>query len=1070
MLGLVLGAIRRRRAQAVLLFLLAAVAATGAAAAPSYIVASTQALAESAVSYAIPGERVVSADGRLPFDADPSGGLGAFTNQVRAAMTLPGFESVADLRISGKVGEANTTLVYREDACPHLLLEGACPAATGEVAVNAALVAAAGLSVGQKVPLQIEGVTLPPSGLRVVGVFRARAPFEPYWGRSSGTRDAPVAGERLAEGGMLTPLSTFSAMTAKAVNTITPRANASLDLIATPASVRQTDPQLLALAFEQGATKLAGSDIAAKSGLRALADRIWLDQQLVFFAVPVGAVQLMALCWFALFLAVRQTADERRLDIAKLKLHGVRRRDMWVLVAGQSALPLIAGGLAGFSLGRSLVPLAVGEVTGVVLQAQVLYAAIAAAGLAVAGAVVAALLAERRMLSESVVDLGRRVPARRLGWRTGVLDVTVFTFALAAAYEVRARSADVAQVRGLSLAAPMLVALAVGLVAARLIPFVASSAAQGLLRARRLGSWLAAVHLARRSGRSRVLALLTLAVAVFCCAVLSWDVSNRAQEHRALFEVGADRVLTVAGTDRTQLLTAVRAADPSGRYAMAAVQTFGTVPVLALDTRRLPAVVPWQPGYGGPDWTEVAAALRPDAPSPLTVTDPGLRLDVTWRPLAPDVAAEPEPGSGPIGDPGDGGGSGGPPTQPARPRKPAPTLPTAVVAGFVGTDGVSSLAAFGPLTAGRHSYIANAPGCTETTPCRLVSLALGRAQVAVKPGSPPAYAPGTGSTLQLHALEQTGATVAGATVAGPTVLADLTRWRNDVRAGAWLPELSTTRDGLTLVVSIRDLPGGTVIAPDVYPAAVFSLDAPTPLPAWAAGELPPIGDIGDSRAAAFGGAVTPVRLAGRSAVLPRLGRGLIVDLEYADRLLPGEPTIGVLQVWLAKDTPRDVLDQLAARGLTVVSVDSIADRLGRLAAQGPPVALRFLVLVAAAGVLLAVGSFTVWATVERVPRGAELAALRRQGLRQRAARVAAFGGYLTFVAVGVAVGVLLALPLRTVGALPVFGDDWRVLANPHSDLISLTVAVGSILALLAIAAIAASLGLLRAIRRPQEIA
>ncbi|MGE5828954.1 MAG: hypothetical protein ACM30G_11425, partial [Micromonosporaceae bacterium] len=281
MLSLVLGAIRRRWAQAALLFLVAAVAATGAAAAPSYIVASTQALAESAVSYAIPGERVVSADGRAPLGADPSDQLDAFTNQVRAAMALPGFESVADLRISGKVGAANAALVYRDDACRHLLIEGACPAAPGEVAVNAALAAAAGLTVGQLVPLQVEGVTMPPSGLRAVGVFQARAPFEPYWGRSSGTRDAPVAGGRLAENWMLTPLSTFSAMTAKPVNTITPQASASLDLIATPASVRQTDPQVLALVFEQGATKLGGSGITVRSGLRALADRIWLDQQLV---------------------------------------------------------------------------------------------------------------------------------------------------------------------------------------------------------------------------------------------------------------------------------------------------------------------------------------------------------------------------------------------------------------------------------------------------------------------------------------------------------------------------------------------------------------------------------------------------------------------------------------------------------------------------------------------------------------------------------------------------------------------------------------------------------------------
>jgi hypothetical protein len=1070
MLGLVLGAIRRRRTQAALLFLLAAVAATGAAAAPGYIVASTQALAESAVSYAIPGERVVSADSRFPFEADPSGRLSAFTDRVRTAMALPGFEPVADVRISGKVGEANATLVYRDDACRHILLEGACPTAAGEVAVNAALAATTGLAVGAKIPLQVEGITAPPDGFRVVGVFRARAPFEPYWGRSAGTRDAPVAGERLAEGALLTPLSTFSALTAKPVNATLPQASASLDLIATPASVRQTDPQQLALAFEQGVAKLAGAGIAVKSGLRALADRIWLDQQLVFFAVPVGAVQLMALCWFALFLAVRQTAEERRLDIAKLKLHGVRRRDMWVLVAGQSSLPLIVGGAAGFALGWLLVPWTVGAVTGAALRAQVLYAAIAAAGLAVAGAVVAALLAERRMLSESVVDLGRHVPVRRAAWRTGILDVAVFTLALAGAYEVRARSADAAQVRGLSLAAPMLVALAVGLLAARLIPVVASGAAQGLLRARRLGSWLVAVHLARRSGRSRVLALLTLAVAVFCGAVLSFDVSTRAQEHRALFEVGTERVLTVAGNDRAQLLAAVRAADPSGRYAMAAVQTFGTVPVLALDTSRLSAVVPWQSGYGVPDWSQVAAMLRPDAPRPLAATGPTLRLDVTWQPVAPDVpdesGGEGDPGRG---DPGDGGepGSPPPPSTPPPPRKPPPTFPTAVIAGFIGANGVTSQVAFGPLTAGRHSYPAQAAGCAETTPCRLVSLALGRAPVTVKPGAPAAYAPGAGSMLKLHALEHSAG---GPAVASPAELGDLTRWRNDLRSGAWLPQLSTTPDGLTLIVADRQLPGNTIITPDQYPAAVFSLDAPTPLPAWVAGELPPIGDIGDSRVAAFGGAVTPVRLAGRAAVLPRLGRGLIVDLEYADRLLPGEPTVGALQVWLAKGTPRDVVDALATQGLTVVAVDSTSDRLGRLAAQGPPVALRFLMLVAAAGVLLALGSFTVWASVERIPRGAELAALRRQGLRQRATRVAAFGGYLTFVGLGVAVGVLLALPLRTVGALPVFGDDWRVLGNPNPDPVNLTVAVASTLVLLGVAAVGAGLALLRAVRRPREIA
>src|SRR4029453_4821128 len=145
-------------------------------------------------------------------------------------------------------------------------------------------------------------------------------------------------------------------------------------------------------------------------------------------------------CWFALFLAVRQTAEERRPDAAKLKLHGARRRDIWLLIAGQSVLPLLAGGAVGLVLGVLLGGWLGGEGVGQDLATLVVYASVGAAAGAVVGAVLAALLAERGTVRESVASLGRRVPGRGPRWRSGIFDIAILTLALAGAYQLRTGS------------------------------------------------------------------------------------------------------------------------------------------------------------------------------------------------------------------------------------------------------------------------------------------------------------------------------------------------------------------------------------------------------------------------------------------------------------------------------------------------------------------------------------------------------------------------------------------------------------------------------------------------------
>src|SRR6185436_19342008 len=90
-----------------------------------------------------------------------------------------------------------------------------------------------------------------------------------------------------------------------------------------------------------------------ETGLPVLARRVGRDQQLVYLGVPAGAAELLVLCWFALFLAVKYTGEERRPDIGLLALRGARRGRVWALVLGQSAVPMllaaVAGGVAGYA-------------------------------------------------------------------------------------------------------------------------------------------------------------------------------------------------------------------------------------------------------------------------------------------------------------------------------------------------------------------------------------------------------------------------------------------------------------------------------------------------------------------------------------------------------------------------------------------------------------------------------------------------------------------------------------------------------------------------------------------------
>jgi hypothetical protein len=1018
MLRLVLGAIRRRRTQAALLFLLGALAATVAAAAPGYVAASVQSLAAAAAAAAVPSERVVAVDAPAKFDQpapqNPSAQVAVFRQHVTQAMALPGFRTVFDARTTGSVIKDPThnvgaTLAYRDGMCDQIAIVGRCPSAAGEVLLSAGLAARLDSPTGT---IRFFGgdakLAFP---LTVVGTFTPRAPYDPYWGRSDAKPNDPIVGSRLDPDLMLTQPSTFDGRGLEF-------GGISADLIATADAFRDNDPQVLIGAEKDGVAALSRYNYKVTAKMQSLTDRIWDDQQLVYVAVPVGVVQLLLLCWFALFLAVRQTGEERRLDVAKLKLHGSRRRDMWVLVAGQSILPVLVGGVVGIPAGIGLSRLLAGPVAGGLLSRLVIYGAVAAAALAVLGGAVSALLAERRILGESVADLGREVaPGRgRSRWRAGLLDICIGALAVAATYQLTTGDLATTRLRGLAVAAPLLLALIAGLLTSRLVPLVARALGPGLLRAGRVGPWLVAAHLHRRAGRSRVLALLTLALAVLVNTALAWGVAAPARANRAGYEVGADRVLTVDAANRDTLIDAVRAADPDGRFAMAAVQAYGSTRVLALDTSRLEAVVPWLDAYGAGSWDQVARELRLPHPDPITITGSSVRLTATWQPVAP-------------------AGS-----------------PVSVATQVITPAGAVSTVTFGPLRSGAGQYDAPTPGCAQGG-CRLVSVGL------TQSGTTQPVAPTSGSRLLLSELDQTGPDAA---VVSSSVFADRTRWRNDVRPNFAYGQLIGADGGLAIAVSSAD---PTTAAPPALPAPAYVYDAAVPLPVLVTGSATPTGPVDDPTVLVFGDAAAPVVRVAQASSLPRLGTsGVLVDLTEANRVLPGGSTVGTMEVWVAAGAPGDLIDRLAAHGVRVISVDSLADRLGQLSAQGSAVAQRFQLLVGFAGAALVLFSFAAWAAAERTLRGRELLALRRQGLGRAATRTAAAGGYLVPVVVGAVAGFAVGLLLRTVDRGTVFQDGFAALPDPPADPTIALIAIGFAGLALVLAAALAGRSVVRAAR------
>jgi putative ABC transport system permease protein len=632
MIALVLAMVWSRRGQALMLALLSLFAVAAAVAAPAYLRAADRAVAAGQVATAASAERSLvltsQSNGHRIADPDPPG-QDNLTSTGATLVDLPKFQYVyaSEFPAVGieQDNRAATALVYRQGVCAHLVMvSGRCLISEGDVVLGEQTARRLNLVVGQPITLSFavfnkdpDFQIFQPGGVPkrfiLAGTYRVPDPNDIYWGTHG--YFAAASPDRPAEPAFVTAPS-FAVMDRGGTQL-------SIDGVAGPGALdvdRIAALRAGVAALQENLTRTGG--VTLNTQIPALLDRIDTGRKAAHLIVPVMAVPLILLACLSIFLAVGYGTEGRRPELAVVALRGARWPQRWWLGTGENLVSIVLGAVAGCLTGQLLVnAVAAWRFPGVGADpglSSLRYAPIAALA-----AVLAALLAERRQLLTPVTELLRRAPT--VPGSAGAIATEIVIALLAAVAGVQLVSSD-GSLAGVGTFAPALIILALALLTARALLPVVTRYAGRALRTGRIGVALAGFQLSRRPGAVRLFALLIAAVSVAGYAACAVDVAARQRDVQAQLGTGADRVIAVQGVGRQQLLTAVRAVDPQGRFAMAAVRlpTGPGDPVgLAVDSTRLAAV-----GFGD-DLARTARLLRPSAPAPLILPGQDVSFEVS---------------------------------------------------------------------------------------------------------------------------------------------------------------------------------------------------------------------------------------------------------------------------------------------------------------------------------------------------------------------------------------------------------------------------------------------------------
>jgi len=1018
-------AIRYRRAQALTLLLLSALITACAVFAPLYERALEQSLLrdgltrQSAVATSIVGESVQT----VRVAPEPAVVRGMFPTSL-----APFYDAGSDLwsgrvNLVGVAGRPSTVqLVGPQDTCRALeITTGRCPSNPYEIAVSAAEANVQGWALGT----QLNAIEVLVAGFQpapfpkpfvVTGFFR-QLDDHGHWqgfslqGRAGQTASLGPEDTPLMDG-WVTPPSTFATgWRASRVDVVwlLQRDRVTLDgLGAVSPAVEQMQ--------QVGVGKVPA--VVVRTSVSDLVAGVIEGQRQARTIVPLLVGQLAVLAVVVLGLVAAAAVEQRRPELALGRLRGRGPAGAGRMVMLELGTVVAAGVPVGF-----LLALLMGEVArrfwladGVPFELPP--ATFLAAVLSLVVALLAVAVVARPTLREPISTLLRRVPPRRAGWAVGVVDAVVV--AVAAAGLVTLLSGNLSG--PLALATPTLIALALGLVLAHVLIPLADATARRLTARGRVVGGLTAVQVARRPAVRRIMAIITVAMALTVFATDALVVGARNREERARVETGAEAVITTTATDITSLRRAVTAADPTGALATPVVQisqgnasamtTLAVVPDQFSRIAELPrdaGAFLWPAISGGRPAAEILLTGRAFS---VTVGDSTLTLYDSASTSTPTPLIQP---SGvPLGLPGDGSSSL------------IAYLAPVGQAAFTVNMGNLPVSSTGPVTLNHD--VACASGC------RLVGFSV---------------APSLGlkgllrGTFTLSAVSMDGS--------APAALGGAAAWVSSGEPNAPADQLrpyaraTDAGDPTRLGVAVQ------TTADDVRITAAGSV---AQVPALVAGSLPNGAAGPDFKAAGLDGITLDYTRAAQIPYAPGGGTDqAIVNLDVLAAKATQIAALGQAQVWVANaDAVPAVSAALTNAGVAVRSVALRSERERLFDSSASAWGLRLALVVGLLALVIAALVLVLVAVTSWRSRSRDYAALRMAGVGTASLRRVGLAEQWTVVVVSVLVGAVsgllgaqLAMPI-----IPFFTTPSAVLpidATPAPLPVAVTVVAALVLLL-----------------------
>lgn len=858
----------------------------------------------------------------------------------------------------GRQNPVSSRINVVADSCglAYALSAGRCPARAGEVAVSVTDAKRSALVAGRALTLvQLESG---PQRLQVVGVYDPTAadrgqlirPGTPAGGLASVTAE-PLLVTADQAAALLVPAKVTVRLSLAAGPTVDQVAGIRATLAAVDAGVGEQQ-----------------QIVEVQTALPRLLDQIDTHARTAAILMAVSVVQAVALALFAVGIVLQRVARTRAAEWGIGRLRGVPRGRWLTSVYVEPGLVLLAGLPLGFALGAAVARAAVDRHLGPATPVELTrWPVVVVAALAAGGALVALLAVSARSVRRPLPELiSSATEPRRLTVPGAVAQTAVLLLAAASGYQLLAGGPLGRERSLLGLLAPALFALALAVLAVRAAVLVVRGVTARPPRT------LAALVVGRQTARApstlnpAIVLATGLALVVFAGQVLV--LAERNADLRAAAIIGADQVLEVAVPPGTDLVETVRAADPSGQWAMAAQErrgpfTGGTGRIVAVDSTRLAAVSAWSP-----QWAEVgdlAAALRPAKAPPVELR--GTTVAVTVA-AAEVKATALTPGTN-------------------TPDAKATAVPPDLLI-TVDTGQTRETISFGPVPGAAATLRSTLP-CASG--CRLVSL---------------------GMASPLNTAYEAVLTVTGIGTdrqpasASTGWLREPGGWREVVGQRTSLEVENTAtpeagQDGLRVRISDDFGDRATLVAP---------ADTDDPLPALVGPDVAVVAFPGTPDVAngvGLDGRSQLIRVVGRAAILPRsLRDGVLVDLTNAGRLVDPASNESVSQVWLRAGAPAGIESRLTKAGLRVQSRENRSETAAELKQEAVPRAAVLSVWVGGAALLLTLVTLVAGRVTEAARRRRDWAALRQAGLTAATLRRLAFAEIALPALLGAAVGLL----------------------------------------------------------------